>query len=66
MKMKYFNYKTYRLDCSQYSGADEMDIHPSNDTHTCKMEHDDECESEIIQLLKKPFQYNLHARLIQV
>ena len=26
-----------------------MDVHPSNDLHTCKMEHEDDSESEIIQ-----------------
>ena len=29
-----------------------MDIHPSNDLHTCKMEHEDESECEIVQLVK--------------
>ena len=43
---------TYILDWSQYSRADIMDIHPSNDLHTCKMEHEDDSESEIIQLVK--------------
>ena len=43
-----------------------MDVHPSNDLHTHKMEHEDDSESEIIQLVKYPFQYNLHARLIPV
>ena len=29
-----------------------MDIHPSNDSHSCKMEHEDdsECEIHVFQL----------------
>ena len=29
-----------------------MDIHPNNDWHTCKMEYEDDSESEIVQLVK--------------
>ena len=29
-----------------------MDINPSNDLHTCKMEHEDDSASEILQLVK--------------
>ena len=38
-----------------------MDVHPSNDLHTCKMECEDDSESEIIQLLNNLFSitYNL-------
>ena len=41
-----------------------MDIHPSNDLHACKMKHEGDSESEIFQLVKYPFQYNLQARFI--
>ena len=27
-----------------------MDIHPSNDVHTCKIKHEDDSENEIFQL----------------
>ena len=43
-----------------------MDVHPSNDLHTCKTGHEDDSESEIFQLVNYPFQYNLQARLIPV
>ena len=42
-----------------------MDVHPSNNLHTWKMECEDDSESEIIQLLKT-FSVNLQARLIPV
>ena len=29
-----------------------MGIHPNNDLHTCKKEHEDDSESEIVQLVK--------------
>ena len=29
-----------------------MNIHPSTDLHACKMEHEDDSECEIIQLVK--------------
>ena len=39
-----------------------MDIHPSNDLHTCKMEHENDSESEIIPLVKYIFKlYDLQA-----
>ena len=28
-----------------------MDIHPSNDLHICKMKHENDSESEIVQLM---------------
>ena len=37
--------------------ADVVKIHPCNDLHTCKMEHEDDSESEIIQTFKITFIY---------
>ena len=42
----------HKLDWSQYSRADMIEIHPSNDLHTCKMEHEDDSEREIFQFVK--------------
>ena len=43
-----------------------MDVHPSNDLHTCKMKHEDNGESKIFQIVIFHIQYNLQTRLIQV
>ena len=44
-----------------------MDINPSNNLHTYKMEHEDDREFEIIRLVKLFIQLcNLHAKLIPV
>ena len=34
-----------------------MEIHPSNDLHTCKMKHEDDSENEIFQLYNNFFSY---------
>ena len=39
-----------------------MDIHPCNDLHTFKTEHEDDSESEIIQLVKY---FNLKTYVLQ-
>ena len=52
LKNKFFRYVTYTLDWSQHIIAHMIKIHPCNGLHMCNKEHEDDSESEIIQIVR--------------